>query len=225
MRRNQLAYISTAGWADVVPVESVDTNPSAADCLAHWRAAGLPLVVTRQPCDAAAGREALVALGLPAPLQWGRRPLGMRTPAESIARLEFFPAPGAAIPLLPSALQSAFTTLCTALEHAGIQAHVYGGYGWQLLTGLDYLRATSDIDLSLQVRDVDQADEAAQLVSALTVPHTRIDAELSFPDGRAVAALEWQRWRQGRVSQILVRSLRAVTLQAAPQWEAPCLSQ
>ncbi len=225
MQRNQLAYITAEGWSDVVPVGIFDINPTAADCLAHWKAAGLPLVVTRQPCHASEGSESPIALGLPAPLQWGRNPLAMRAPAGSIARLEFFPAASAAIPLLPSSLQSDFTKLCTALEQAGIRAHVYGGYGWQLLTGLAYLRATSDIDLSLEVRDADEADEAAQLVSSSTVPHTRIDAELSFPDGRAVAAQEWQRWRQRRVSQILIRSLRSVTLQSAPHWEAGCLSQ
>jgi phosphoribosyl-dephospho-CoA transferase len=100
-----------------------------------------------------------------------------------------------------------------------VVARVYGSYGWQQLTGMDYVHAKSDIDLLVEVRTVAQADQASALLcTANDAGPLRIDGELAFESGAAVAWREWLRFRSGQTEQILVKRLAGATLEDAAVW-------
>jgi len=187
-------------------------------CLGAWAAHDWPLVVARQ--DAAApGR---IALGLPAPARWGRRRIALQVAAGGIARRGRFAAPEAVLPLLPDGARDGWRRLAGALRALAVPAGVYGSYGWQALTGLDYLHAGSDIDLCLPVRDAPQADRVADRLEAFcsgTPP--RLDGELMLPGGAAVAWREWRRWRAGGMAgAVLVKRLDGAALVRGGGWLA-----
>ena len=190
LRRQQLLRLSGEGWARVL---DASWDATARQCLALWAARGLPLVVARQPVPAAD----TLATGLPAPARFRRLRL-----AVAVARL--LPRPGA----------SAWRALLATLSAADCAPRVYGGYGWQALTRLAYVHAASDIDLLLPVVSSTQADAVARLLANAAWTGPRLDGELLFPDGAAVAWREWLAHRDGRTPQVLVKRLHGVALEA-----------
>jgi phosphoribosyl-dephospho-CoA transferase len=208
-RRQQLVRVSGDGWARVLD-SSWDATARA--CLELWAARGLPLVVTRQP-GAPAGR---LVIGLPAPARFRRLRLPLAiAPRDILFFDEFLPA-DAATRLLPRTHQAAWRGLLATLAAAADCApRVYGSYGWQALTRLAYVHAASDLDLLLPVGSAAQADDVVEILSG-TDPvwaGPRLDGELLFSDGAAIAWREWQAWREGRVAQVLVKRLRGVALE------------
>lgn len=208
LRRHRLAYLSDAGWADV-RARVWDTQEQAS--IDHWAMHRLPLVVTRQPeCVDSCGTP--IALGLPAPLQWERRRIAIHVPRSAMAWFDEFPRASEVAALLPRAPRSAWRTLERALIDCRAPARVYGSYGWQLLTGLGYVRQGSDIDVWIAVGDADHADAVAHLLERLTPKQPRLDGELVFDDGTAVAWREWCAWRAGRARHLLVKRLHGAAM-------------
>jgi len=199
LHRHQLALLGDAAWERLL---AGDWDEQAHACLTHWAARRLPLVVTRQQ-----GPAELVALGLPAPQRWGQRRIALAVPRAQIAWFDEFPEASALRRLRP---------LHRALKSRGITARIYGSRGWRLITGLaDYLHEGSDLDLWLTVADEAQADEAAALLAAAPAYRPRLDGELMFADGSAVAWREWQVWRAGAARQLLVKTLDGCLLRGA----------
>lgn len=186
LQRQDLVGLSPAGWQQAQEqMAGADADTRA--CLAHWARHGLPLVVTQQACAAAAvahdrpragagpgprpgpgaaagagaGAAARVALGLPAPLCWQRRRIGLSLPATLLRPTAPFPALHQAAALLPQHLHTRCTQLAAQLAALGCVATVYGGHGWQWRTGLAYLHPGSDLDLLLPVHSPQQADAVA----------------------------------------------------------------
>ena len=238
-QRHQLVWLSAAGWQAVLsgPADEAPWSDSARDCLQHWAAHGLPLVVTRQPAPLTAaltGYGALplaghgaspptprtpltpLTLGLVAPLCWGRQRLFVRAPAAAVQRVGAFPLAVDITGELPAAACKDWRTLCAALQAVGVEARVYGSHGWQALTGLACVReGTSDIDLLLPCATPAQADAATTLLARAARTLPRIDGECVFADGAAVAWREWVEWRAGAVRQLLVKRLHGAALEAA----------
>jgi len=216
LRRHQLAYLSAAGWRAVLrqPLEQ-----RAAARLEDWAQRGLPLVVPRQAATSAPGD---ITLGWPAPLSCARLRLALQVGAKGVAMLDEFPAARAVAPLLTRAVRRAWQPWVRSLEQLGVQPRVYGSYGWQLLTGLDYVHAASDLDLWLAVGSEQQADAAVALLQAWPHEGLRIDGELMFPGGAAVAWREYAAWRAGRTRGLLVKRLDAVQVQEALELPAWC---
>jgi phosphoribosyl-dephospho-CoA transferase len=206
LRRQQLIRLSVQGWAHV---HEAPWDTSARSCLAVWAARGLPLVVTRQPALDAA----LIAAGLPAPARFGRRRLALAVAPQDLLFLDEFPAAAAAARLLPRTVAASWRLLVATLAAVGCAARVYGGYGWQALTRLAYVHAGSDLDLLLPAVDAGHADEIARVLATAAWDGPRLDGELLFPDGAAIAWREWLDHRQGRASQVLVKRLRGVALE------------
>jgi phosphoribosyl-dephospho-CoA transferase len=202
LHRHQLAWLAPAGWARV---QRRDWDPTAAECLAHWASVGLPLVVTRQPQELA--EAGLVALGLPAPGRWERRRLALQVPRSDVLFFDEFPSAHAVVALLPAAARTAWRMLCRELEDCGARARVQGSYGWQHITGLDHVHGASDIDLWINVADAAQADAVAARLQCFRPTRPRLDGELVFPTGHAVAWREWLAWRAGRGRALLVKHL------------------
>ena len=210
LQRHQLALLTDAGWQRVL---AGGWDHEARDCLAHWAAQRLPLVVTRQRPQS----DDSVSLGLPAPGRWQRRRMALAVPRSDIARLDAFPLACRLSPLLPAPQRQAWRALCGGLSALGAPARVYGSHGWQLLTGLDHLHAGSDIDLSIAVGGPAQADAVAVLLQSWS-DGLRLDGELQFACGSAVAWREWLAWRAGRTPALLVKRLDGVALSHMPFW-------
>ncbi|WP_431276761.1 malonate decarboxylase holo-[acyl-carrier-protein] synthase [Variovorax ureilyticus] len=103
-------------------------------------------------------------------------------------------------------------TLGRKLAACDASVRVYGAYGWQLLTGLPCVRESSDIDVWIGVRDAEQADAVAHHLEAFAPRHPRLDGELVFEDGTAVAWREWHAWRAGRARHLLVKRLHGASM-------------
>ena len=207
LHRQQLVRLSGPGWTHVL---GAPWDADARACLTLWAARGLPLVVTRQPPS----HDDTLATGLPAPSRFRRRRLAVAVAPRDVLFLDEFPNADAVTRLLPRGLATAWRSLAAALAASDCGVRVYGGYGWQALTRLAYVHAASDIDLLLPVSSSAQADEVAHTLAALAWDGPRLDGELLFPDGAAVAWREWRDHREGRVAQVLVKRLRGVALES-----------
>ena len=224
LQRHGLVTVADAGWAQVL---ARPWDDEAAACLAHWATHRLPLVVARQPpmpADADPEAEACdptVSLGLPAPLCWSRRRIALQLPRSLLhADAVAFPAMAAVAPLLAPQSAPAWHALRQDLDRLGCTARVYGSHGWQTLTGLPYLHATSDLDLLLPVADADAADAVVRCLAHADADGAapRLDGELAFPDGAAVAWREWRAWRAGAAAGVLVKRLRSARLEHGNGW-------
>lgn len=220
LQRHRLAWLGDAAWREVLAQHDWDAQALA--CLTHWQQQQLPLVVARQPADIAHldTTNATIHLGLPMPNQWGRGRLSIAVPWAAVRAWGDFPGAGTIQALLPVHQQAGWHQLCVQWHEADCQTRVYGGYGWQALSGLVYLRPTSDLDLLWPVRDAKHADHIVQTLAAYTPsePAPRIDGELLFPDHTAVNWREWQQWRSGQAQAILVKRIAAVQLYQQPWW-------
>jgi len=219
LHRHQLVRLNAAGWATV---RGRAWDEGAQACLAHWSGHGLPLVVTQQRGTLA---DDQLALGLPAPLLWQRRRLALQVTLSDVLYFDEFPLAAELTALLPPAARGAWRALLAALGAAGATVRVYGSHGWQQITGLSYLHTGSDLDLRLSVADAAAADAVVAALQASTLAAPRLDGELTFPDGSAVAWREWSPWREGRVDRVLVKRLRGVAMETDDAWlgeRAPC---
>lgn len=207
LRRQQLVRLTSDGWSRLLEAPCED---AVRECLALWAAQGLPLVVTRQP---APGGDA-IAVGLPAPARFRRRRIALSVAQDDVMFLDEFPPAEGVTRLLPRAVVAPWRALVATLALHGCRARVYGGFGWQAITRLAYVHAGSDLDLLLPVDAPAQADEVARLLAAAPWDGPRLDGELQFPDGAAIAWREWLDHRQGRASRVLVKRLHGVALES-----------
>lgn len=227
LQRHQLVWLDEYAWYHVLATPSSSNDPSlasateTADCLAHWAQQRWPLVVTRQSAEAVAGLpDGVLALGLAAPARWGRQSISVTASLRGVAQQGEFPLAVELRPELPAAAQAGWGLLCERLAWLGVPARVYGSYGWQQLTGMSYVHAGSDIDLLIAVSTAAQADLASALLLAAESGPVRIDGELAFGGGAAVAWREWQRFRSGQADRILVKRLAGATLEDSAAWAA-----
>jgi len=222
-RRQQLVWLRLDAWQQVLahPSASAGWDERALECLQYWARSDLPLVVTRQPPDRTVQRaDPTLALGLPAPARWERRRLSVEVPVGGVRRIGSFPSADSITQCLPVGAQRGWRGLCAALQRLQVEAHAYGSYGWQRLTGLSYLHARSDLDLLIVLETSRQADAATALLlsASFEVPH--IDGELVFNDGAAVPWREWAWWRAGRVERVLVKRPHGAALEDPRSWAA-----
>jgi phosphoribosyl-dephospho-CoA transferase len=92
-----------------------------------------------------------------------------------------------------------------------VPLRVYGSFGWQHLTGLPCVRASSDLDLLAPVPNLECASTVARALEALCLS-CRVDGELVFPGGRAVAWREFLQLAGGAVDRVLVKERHQVQL-------------
>ena len=208
LQRNTLVWLTPQGWT---AIHAQAWEAPVQDLLRYWQTCQFPWVVAHQRPGVTAGE---VCLGLPAPQHWGRRRLGAQVALDGIARHGQFP-------LLDEVARSSLWGITAASwmsQGADLAAkvRVYGSYGWQHMTGMPYVRASSDLDLSVQVCDLpgamcaldwlaqagEKQDTGRDVSQRMPV---RVDGEIVFSDGRALAWRELQALREGRVQQALVK--------------------
>ena len=205
--RNQLVWLDPAAWAQI---ELREWDEQAQAILAHWRTQRLPLVVCRQRPQTSKDQ---VCVGLPAPQQWSRRRLALNLDLNGLAARDHFPT------LLQVAQANqwgrAARSLSDSLSDLGLQARVYGSHGWQWLTGLTYVHDASDLDLSVSVHSLAQATAVVKRL-ARTSFHCRIDGEIVFPQGQAIAWRELRELLLGNTVQVLVKDSHTLRLATLP---------
>jgi len=215
LHRNTLVWLTSKAWT---AVHAQDWEAPVQDLLRYWQTCQFPWVVAHQRPGVTPGE---VCLGLPAPQHWGRRRLGTQVALDGIARQGQFPVlgevAGSHLWGIPAA---SWLTRSTGLS---AQVRVYGSYGWQHMTGMPYVRAGSDLDLSVQVSDLPTAmralDWLAQAGETSDTGHAalhrlpmRVDGEIVFFNGGALAWRELQALRQGRVRQVMVKDRHQLRL-------------
>jgi len=104
------------------------------------------------------------------------------------------------------------------LDTSHATARVFGSYGWQAISGLDHVRTDSDLDLSIPVEGAAQADAVVRALGSFEAERPRLDGELMFANGAAVAWREWREWRAGRARAVMVKRLDGVCLQSDTAW-------
>ena len=221
LQRHQLVWLHARAWQRML-VASNETSAwdaQALECLQHWADRDLPLVVTRQPhgWSGHLADEALV-LGVAAPLCWGRRRLFVQARVADVQRSGHFPHACDISAMLPPQAIDSWTALCIAFQTLGAEIRVYGSHGWQQLTGLACVHDGSDIDLLVAIDSPQQADAAVALLKRVPFSAPRLDGELVFAHGRAVAWREWAGWRAGGTTQLLVKQLHGATLENGHAW-------
>ena len=202
-QRNQLVWLTELGWQTVMAQQ---WDEAARHILNHWHTQQLPLVATTQHDRT---NPSGLPLGLPAPTCWGRRKLALQVSLDAVERVDGFPSLDSITPVYECL--SGMDDFIAHMHRLQVPLQVYGSFGWQAVSGMEYVRATSDLDLRACVPDLNVARATTLALDALQLP-LRVDGELVFPDGSAVAWRELLQWMRGTVQQVMVKSAYGVYL-------------
>ena len=173
-----------------------------------WRANGWPLVVRRFDDDIS---DASIAVGLALPPALGKQRIRLRLPRDAIAARAPPLTLDEAITVLEAPWRDALTPIARDAAQAKITLHVFGSVSWQAQTGLRYLHADSDIDLFAAPGNVGELGAAMALFERASIRSTvRIDGEVVFPGGDAVA---WREWNSAPANaRVLAKSIARAAL-------------
>jgi phosphoribosyl-dephospho-CoA transferase len=193
MRRHDFVWIRPERWEAAL-------GAHAADRLAReWAACGRPLVGRRLLPEDRPG----VPLGLPTPPSDGKRRLSFVVPHDAIARTMRPPTLADSLGALPRSWQWTAARIAVLGERHAATVRVFGSAAFQLLTGLDYLTPSSDLDLLI---DVGVETDVALLVTELgklagDAPMV-LDGEIMGPQGAAC------KWREigAETEKVLIRT-------------------
>jgi len=210
MRRHDLVYLH-AGAAF--------TTPCAEEGGLLWQAArdwidqGRPLVAARQ-----SGDEAFVLLGWSLPLKYARKRLTIHVEPSAISEVR--PPLGITQCLTdqPASVADVLLALDEQIRLSGARLGVFGSLAWEALSGEAYRHADSDFDVISDVSDAVQLETAlASLAQARMSLACRLDGELRFPDGNAVAWLELSEASRTAGKKVLVKGEKAIELMPVEQ--------
>lgn len=166
------------------------------DALSHWLNNGYPCVIPRQ--DMVESHQLKVAWSLPRDKSATGR-MAVTIDAWQVIRHQ--PPPPL---IILSQLGIAIDSLIAEFQQLGIAVGVFGSFAWQYLTGEKYLHDGSDIDLLLPIKTARQLQRLPDLLQSLAeISQRRVDGEIGFPDGRAVA---WREWFSAS-GELLVKSI------------------
>jgi phosphoribosyl-dephospho-CoA transferase len=186
--RHDLVWLDADGWAAIG---------------ARWGEYDWPLIVRRRDIDL--GKDCIsVGLALPPDADGVKQRVALQVKCAHIKHHRR-PLPLAeALHAAPERWRSELAALA-----AQVPALAFGSLAMQALTGLPYLRESSDIDLLIAPRT---SDDLTKSLAALSECHERLplDGEIVFPNGDAVA---WKEWLQAGGARVLVKSLSGVRLE------------
>lgn len=210
--RHTLVWLAAPGWE----AARAAAPPAHHPALSMWQQHDWPAVVRRTDVDTAPHQ---LDLGLPLPpdaVTGNKLRIALRVSREHVDR--------SAKPLALAAASHAagpWRAQLDLLRHdaGACDLRLFGSLAMQAVTGLPYVRPTSDIDLVLRPASQRQLDSVLALLAhhAEALP---LDGEIVFPGGRAVA---WKEWLHARTNgaKVLVKQLDRVSLQnTALLWEA-----
>lgn len=204
MRRHDLVYLRPdAAWSSPCTAAGSPLWPAAR----QWIAAGRPLVAARQPGGGA------VALGLTLPLAQQRQRLSILVEPAAIAHCRPPLAVADCASRLPAEQAALLYELAGRALACSAALGVYGSLAWEAVSGEAYRHAGSDIDV---ICDVATPAQFAAMLAALHCAAERLpcrlDGEIRFPDGNAVAWREIVAHLPNPAAPVLVKGPREVAL-------------
>jgi phosphoribosyl-dephospho-CoA transferase len=204
MRRHDLVYLRPEATFTTPCAESGNPFWLAAR---QWIARGRPLVAARQPASGGP-----ILLGLALPLHQARKRLSILVEADQIAEVRPALSIERCLPRLAAPTAERLLALATEIQSSGATLGVYGSLAWETLSGESYRHAASDIDLICDVATPEQYERAlATFAHSAAQLACRLDGELRFPNGDAVAWAELA-GRPTRDKAVLVKGEREVAL-------------
>jgi phosphoribosyl-dephospho-CoA transferase len=204
MRRHDLVYLHPSAAFATPCAAAGDPHWQAAH---DWIAACRPLVAARQP----AGGDLLLGLSLPLALQ--RKRLSINVAPSAVAEVRPPIALDQCCPRLQVAQADVLRRLDAGASACGVRLGVFGSLAWESVSGESYRHAESDIDLICDIATLGQFDALLLLLqrAAAELP-CRLDGELRFPGGDAVAWQEIAKQRRDASAQVLVKGEQDVAL-------------
>lgn len=208
MRRHDLAYVRAGSSFSFLCGEGSKELIAA---VSAWIATGHPLVVCRQGSDAEQ-----VQLALTLPTLQGRQRVAARFKHEDLIRVSPAIEIRDCLAGLDARAAQVLSELNSSIQKCGASVGVFGSLAWESLTGESYRHEASDVDLICDVTShlqleacLDALEEAAGKLAF------RLDGELRFPNGEAVAWRELANHRNSPQAKILVKGPVDVSLKPA----------
>jgi phosphoribosyl-dephospho-CoA transferase len=204
MRRHDLVYLRPeAPWSSPCAAAGSPLWRAAR----QWIAAGRPLVAARQSGGGS------VALGLTLPLAQDRQRLSILVEPAAIAHCRPPLAVADCASRLPAEQAAPLRELAGRALACSAALGVYGSLAWEALSGEAFRHGGSDIDV---ICDVATPAQFATLLAALHCAAERLpcrlDGEIRFPDGNAVAWREIAAHLNNPAAPVLVKGPREVGL-------------
>ena len=218
--RHALVWLSARGWETVQATTSTE-SVAVRDALARWRDADWPLVVRRrspdEPAPVALQEPVAVGLALPPHPQTGVKPrIAAMVERADIRRQELPTQLANVLAAAPPQWRAGLLALHMESMESPLPIRVYGSLAWQSITGMPYLRGSSDIDLLVAPGTQRELALAIDLLQRHGggLP---LDGEIVFPSGAAVA---WKEWRDvfaaqdsgGARARVMVKTDDSVSL-------------
>jgi phosphoribosyl-dephospho-CoA transferase len=151
-------------------------------------------------------------LGLPLPPASGKRRIAVLMRRDDIVATGPPPRLSSATGSAPASWRPSLERIVDLAAAHGVVARVFGSLAWATLTRLDYLTATSDLDLLLPLpRAAELGRLTAGLAAIEAAAPMRLDGELVRGDG---AAVNWRELHAG-APQVLVKRASGVALLGA----------
>jgi len=190
-------------------VAATAPDKAARDSIVQWLDRDLPLIVRRRDPGL---RSHLIALGAPLPPSQGKRRIGVIAESAAMVRGCDPPLVAEIVDRLPIAWRAALSKLAFGTT-CDLKFHVVGSALWEALTGLSYLHVNSDVDLVSRLRDPLDIPKLCECLARWEARHARrVDCEMEFPDGSAVAWREWFATQPD--AQVLVKRTDGVVLRS-----------
>jgi phosphoribosyl-dephospho-CoA transferase len=212
MKRHDWAYLRAGAQPAFEPADEA-TLAFARD----WLARGQPLVVARQ-----LEQGGTLALGLALPVEFATRRLACAVDPADVARSRNPLTVDEAAHVLPAQDARALRRFAHAVAGHALQVGVYGSTAWESMSGLRYRHEGSDVDV---VCDVASSAGLSTCLAAFSDGtrdfRSRLDGEIRFTGGRAVAWRELAEACAGTASLVLAKSERDVALLSLHRVLAP----
>ncbi len=207
MNRHDLVYVSPLAWKALVGTRvELATDP----IVASWVDRGWPMVGRR----ANAGEGRGVPLGLPLPPFAGKKRLAVVVRPADVVAVAPSPNLASTVRAAPPSWRTTLLRLGQLASGQGVEARVFGSLAWQVITGLDYLTDSSDLDFAMYVRRDTQLCRLTEAVERIEASAPmRLDGELI----RGASAVNWRELHAGG-RDVLVKTIVGITLFSADQF-------
>jgi len=173
--------------------------------LADWAALSRPLIARRRNnCDGAG----LIAAGIPLPPAQGKKRIALQFDPGAILSIEPPPLLADAARAAPTGWRATIAAICDLCRRAGVEVRAFGALAWARLTDLEYLSASSDLDLLIAVHeDTDVAALLDGLARIEAGAPMRLDGEII----RSGLAANWRELYAG-ADEVLVKTIDGVLM-------------
>lgn len=169
----------------------------------------------RQQCDGTDG----VPLGLRLPRGHAVRSLPLCAPAAAIREVADAMSLSEAFEhesSIPPAWRQTLQLLMRQMQNIDIVPRIYGSLAWQIGTGVAYVADDSDLDLLMRPVSVAQARACLDILHvASRSAAMRLDGEIEFPDGGAIA---WKELMSDAASMLVKKNDGVALVETESIW-------